>query len=72
LFLESGSPSKFILHDKGTPCTIQWLEMHKAREALGIMSRPNCSMEVQVEAMWGEAAKWVDGIWTKRINATNA
>jgi len=36
------------------------------------MSRPNCSMEDQVEAMQAKVAKWVNGIWTKHINATNA
>ena len=39
------APGELILHNKGTPYTIQRLEMHEAREALGIMSRPDCSME---------------------------
>jgi len=63
---------ELILHNKGTPYTIQRLEVHEAREALGIMSRPDCSMEDQVAAMQAKVAKWVDGIRTKRINATNA
>jgi len=66
------APGELILHNKGTPYTIQRLEVHKAREALGIMSCPDCSMEDQVEAMQAKVAKWVDGIRTEHINATNA
>jgi len=56
------APGELILHNKGTPYTIQRLEVHEAREALGTMSRPDCSMEDQVEAMQAKIAKWVDGI----------
>jgi len=65
------APGELILHNKGTPYTIQRLEVHEAREALGIMSHPDCSMEDQVEAIQAKVTKWVDRIQTKHINATN-
>jgi len=35
------------------------------------MSQPDCPMDDQVEATQAKIAKWVDGIRTRRINATN-
>ena len=66
------APGELSLHNQGQPFTIQRLEVTEAREALGIMSRPDCSMDDQVEAMKAKVAKWVDGVRTKRINSTNA
>jgi len=80
--VEVGSNGKYVskakqlrylfLHNKGWPEAIEHLEVTKARETLGIWSRPDGLMTDEVNALKSKALKWVDAVQTKHINPTEA
>jgi len=80
--VEVGSNGKYVskakqlrylfLHNKGWPEAIEHLEVTKARETLGIWSRPDGLMTNKVNTLKSKALKWADAVQTKCIDPTKA
>jgi hypothetical protein len=58
--------------NNGNPVTVPRLDVHTAKEALGIQKRPDGKMKEQVQYLRAKTVKWRDAVRTRRVNAYEA